>query len=423
RPRPIARPMPEAVRQAPAVSQEETISTEAALDLDQADPLAEADFHMAYGLYDQACDLVKMALKQSPDRNDLKLKLAEIHFVAGDAQAFLAVARDLRKSLGAGGDWDRIVIMGRQLAPDETMFAGGMASSGVDLSLEGGENRVDLDLLSAPGGDEGIDLDLGQVLAASDNDSVTGERELLEFNLDEGPASLGVTQKIPPHQGGGTVEMPTLELPSSESPTVETPALRMRGDNTVREHIGGKMHTGGISSDATAEMPIDELGLDVGNFEDDFDLQDDATVQATHVDETTRVAPRDESTRLMPKTGGGTDATGISRITDADRTALLDSMDVGVSAGVDLDVGSASDEADASTMTATTRLSTAELPQLSDLEPVTMSEVGTKLDLARAYMDMGDPDGARNILQEVLSEGSASQKQEARRLIDSLPGA
>jgi pilus assembly protein FimV len=63
------------------------------------------------------------------------------------------------------------------------------------------------------------------------------------------------------------------------------------------------------------------------------------------------------------------------------------------------------------------------MPQLSQLEPVTMSEVGTKLDLARAYMDMGDPDGARNILQEVLAEGSASQKQEARRLIDSLPRA
>jgi len=57
-----------------------------------------------------------------------------------------------------------------------------------------------------------------------------------------------------------------------------------------------------------------------------------------------------------------------------------------------------------------------------DLEPVTLSEVGTKLDLARAYVDMGDPDGARNILNEVLSEGSASQKQEAQRLIESLPG-
>ena len=59
---------------------------------------------------------------------------------------------------------------------------------------------------------------------------------------------------------------------------------------------------------------------------------------------------------------------------------------------------------------------------LPSLEPVTISEVGTKLDLARAYMDMGDPDGARNILREVLAEGSVSQKQEANRLLESLPG-
>ena len=54
-------------------------------------------------------------------------------------------------------------------------------------------------------------------------------------------------------------------------------------------------------------------------------------------------------------------------------------------------------------------------------EPATMSEVGTKLDLARAYMDMGDPEGARSILDEVLQEGSSTQRQEAERLIASLP--
>jgi pilus assembly protein FimV len=59
---------------------------------------------------------------------------------------------------------------------------------------------------------------------------------------------------------------------------------------------------------------------------------------------------------------------------------------------------------------------------LAEMEPVTMSEVGTKLDLARAYMDMGDPEGARSILEEVVQEGSASQKQEASRLIEALPG-
>jgi pilus assembly protein FimV len=46
-----------------------------------------------------------------------------------------------------------------------------------------------------------------------------------------------------------------------------------------------------------------------------------------------------------------------------------------------------------------------------------MSEIGTKLDLARAYIDMGDPDGAKSILEEVIAEGNAQQKQEAQELI------
>ncbi|MDH2435091.1 FimV/HubP family polar landmark protein [Pokkaliibacter sp. MBI-7] len=47
-------------------------------------------------------------------------------------------------------------------------------------------------------------------------------------------------------------------------------------------------------------------------------------------------------------------------------------------------------------------------------------EVATKLDLARAYLDMEDADGARDILNEVMIEGSESQKQEAEELLASL---
>jgi pilus assembly protein FimV len=43
--------------------------------------------------------------------------------------------------------------------------------------------------------------------------------------------------------------------------------------------------------------------------------------------------------------------------------------------------------------------------------------IGTKLDLAKAYLDMGDPDGARSMLEEVLAEGGPSQQDEARKLI------
>jgi pilus assembly protein FimV len=95
--------------------------------------------------------------------------------------------------------------------------------------------------------------------------------------------------------------------------------------------------------------------------------------------------------------------------------------------GVDLDVGEALNGSEAAATNklkgiSTARTSKIKTEELAELEPVTMSEVGTKLDLARAYMDMGDPEGARSILEEVVSEGSASQKQEAQRLIENLPG-
>jgi pilus assembly protein FimV len=57
----------------------------------------------------------------------------------------------------------------------------------------------------------------------------------------------------------------------------------------------------------------------------------------------------------------------------------------------------------------------------SALEPPTRSEVQTKLDLARQFIDMGDPESARHMLDEVIEEGDATQKHEAKRLLDSLP--
>lgn len=53
----------------------------------------------------------------------------------------------------------------------------------------------------------------------------------------------------------------------------------------------------------------------------------------------------------------------------------------------------------------------------SELE---LDEVGTKLDLARAYVEMGDKEGAREILSEVLAEGSDRQKADAKGMLSSL---
>ena len=57
----------------------------------------------------------------------------------------------------------------------------------------------------------------------------------------------------------------------------------------------------------------------------------------------------------------------------------------------------------------------AELDFMADAD-----EAATKLDLARAYMDMGDNEGARDILAEVAHEGNEQQREEAVDLLSRI---
>ena len=61
-------PQPARTARAAAPPADETLSSQSVINLDQADPVAEADFHMAYGLYDQAAELISKALEAAPNR-------------------------------------------------------------------------------------------------------------------------------------------------------------------------------------------------------------------------------------------------------------------------------------------------------------------------------------------------------------------
>jgi pilus assembly protein FimV len=52
--------------------------------------------------------------------------------------------------------------------------------------------------------------------------------------------------------------------------------------------------------------------------------------------------------------------------------------------------------------------------------PDSEDEVSTKLDLAKAYIDMGDNDGAKSTLEEVMNEGDDNQKKEAQDLLSQI---
>jgi pilus assembly protein FimV len=350
---------------------EDTLSGDAPGSTESGDPLAEADFHMAYGLYDQAADLVQLAIKREPQRRELKLKLLEIYFVWGNRDRFLELARELNATRGnaTAGEWDKVLILGKQMAPDEPMFAAtpSATADSLDMELHGTASTLDLDISGMP--DTATDIDLGE------RDTASTDATGLDFMLDDATtAAVGDSQV---------------------APTIETPRVRQT-----------------VESD-TQELTVDNLGLDVDSLRD---------LETLNADDTVASPARLEDTVETQQAKQG-DASGIDE-EDMDllsSTSLLEATALMASETGVIDVSEA----------------TGEMPVMeSDLsqtginrrgqfdlggEPPTMSEVGTKLDLARAYMDMGDPEGARSILDEVLQEGNAVQRQEAERLIASLP--
>lgn len=86
---------------------------------DSGNPTDEADLRMAYGQYKEAKALIDVALDAEPDRIDLQMKLLEICFVWGNEAEFVAAARKYEANLREAGEWDKVEIMGRQVASND----------------------------------------------------------------------------------------------------------------------------------------------------------------------------------------------------------------------------------------------------------------------------------------------------------------
>ncbi len=565
---------------------EDTFSSDTALNLDQSDPIAEADFHMAYGLYDQAADLINGALAVDAQRPDLLAKLCEIYFVWGNRDAFIDAALRFKGLLGDGEDpeWDKTVIMGQQIASDHELFSDAQgATKAVDLAFDedGGDAALDMDLAAGEAmGDDVIDLGGEAAPAAATNDD-----SALDFIFDDGGAGSGetaVTEQMPAPDAADldvkTTEMPAMDEATAEMPTVESSLDETGESPSIEDQLTGQFDdldatgelpgldetsTGEMPSigddeatrlasldddddsaasmttelpaigddeattlasldddmpapDATAEIDLDDLGLDLDTVA--ADLDDTSMSQALDLDaldatgtnealadvdptgtndvlddtdidlasETTLLEATGQ-TQILPEdfaveTGTGTNiekalaedadgGLGGNGIADDAETMLASLDDEETEAGdfdfaktealpkdsftpgVDDAPGSTDMDLDLDDLTAALKMSaagdtvnqvrddaTVEQPRpdaLADETPTaaiapdelsddlhdarTMTEVGTKLDLARAYVDMGDPGGARSILEEVLDEGDESQRQQAQQLLDSLP--
>jgi len=507
-------------------SLEDTFSSETAINLDQSDPMAEADFHMAYGLYDQAADLINGALEIESDSAELLTKLCEIYFVWGNRESFVDAAGRLKAATSSGDstDWDKIVIMGQQIAADDVLFAGASAvgaTKEVDLSFEAGaEEGGELDMEFTGDADESADIfDLGDsedtvASGADDNDifgdsadvtvdvavdedddtSISAVLQTPDFDLTAAMPEIDVTAEMPAADATEEIDVDDLGLDISglaETELAPLDDLDITSENVALSDTGINEELQELADSTAKNLVIDDgaIGLEeiLGEpdptmldatgatqvLSDDFvvdtktdfgeSLSDaDATMlapdpeDAPEDDEETLLASLDDDepegdfdfakTEALPKDAFigdiGLDMTGeLPAVASTDVNLDLDDLTAALKVSEmddtieqpreDETVAQPRDDATVEQPrpvlqdpddTSSGTMSLSDDDMSDDLHDArTMTEVGTKLDLARAYVDMGDPAGARSILEEVLDEGDEEQRQQAQQLLDTLP--
>ena len=182
---------------------------------------------------------------------------------------------------------------------------------------------------------------------------------------------------------------------SFDSTQIIDPAAKPAHDATVSMRpvamdFNVELPAAGVSADELAPRRASSAGLD-------FDID---------LNSLTSSAPADAGAAAAEPASGGLDFDMSGLSLDAPAEPRLESSSAAPEidlSGISLDLG-----------TETT-------PALSPTgKDDHWYDVQTKFDLAKAYQEMGDKDGAREILKEVLQEGDAEQKTAAKSVLSSL---
>ncbi|MGF6318828.1 FimV/HubP family polar landmark protein [Pseudomonas frederiksbergensis] len=356
------------------------------------DVLAQAQSHIAGGRLNQAAALLEDAIKQEPQRSDLRLKLMEVYGQQGDRDAFVAQERQL---VANGDNFARVEELKSRFPAMAVVAASGLAAAAIAAELDA-QYVKDL-LLDEPQApepalsdfDSAFDLSLDDLEAATPIAPVVAAEPEVEPTPAPAPA---------PEELAELDEFPLDDDLSFESVLQQQTEIKENLDDLSVFDLD--MDLGGDASPAT--LAEDDFLLSL-----DEDLKDLPVAEAAPVTEPTLddlELPADFDLSLADEMDAAPDQPDAFESELNDVNAELDrlSQSLGEPSFTEEDaLASAADEPDFDFLSGT-------------------DEVATKLDLAQAYIDMGDSDGARDILNEVVTEGDAGQKSEAKEMLSRL---
>jgi len=429
------------------------------------DPVAEADVYIAYGRDTQAEEILLEAMKNEPARAAIHLKLLEIYAARKSLPQFHAIARDLNAlTAGMGAEWEKAAALGRSIDPNDPLYGGVAAAVKPADEMVGVETQVISPEAAAAAVDEAPAPEASPVA-----DEAPAPEEIpqsLDFDLDLGEASAAPAAE----------EAPAAEAPvAAEAPAEEAMSLDFDldlgtapGEQAEQaEPVAETASAAEAEPEGAAALDFDlDLGAEPTEAVPAIEVPAEPAADANSVDFNLDLGSLPEAPAEDTAAGVASEHAGNTMDFDLDLPAVeapaeesaaglqVPAIETGVEPALDMDLG-AEPAADAAPELPPIEEPPIELPPIEepaaeaplppaldlssiDLElgepeaapvaeppaepalPETTQivednpEVATKLELAQAYEEMGDKEGARELLNEVIAEGSPSQQQFAR---------
>lgn len=332
----------------------------------EVDPIAEAEVYIAYGRDAQAEEILREALSREPERQAIRLKLLEIYAKREDVDGFRVIAEEMFGQTGGQGvEWAQAAEMGRRLEPGNALYLTVTpdADGAGPLTAGGDQWRTQ---------DPSLDADVPPRGTALD--SPLGD---LALPLDAFPAPAP----------GAPITAPESATRAFGDPD-GYPSARLDEEADPGLPEGDDAHAGVPRLDEpTRVRPLD---FDMSGISLDFpDAPSAPSAQSVPPAQPSPVEPQGDGSASLPAP-----------------TLLRDGKLV-----EPLDLSHFSSAAPADTV--------------GGISPTTMSadtldggrDMQIKFDLAKAYIEIGDKEGARELLQEVVDQSADPLRGQARQLL------
>jgi pilus assembly protein FimV len=357
--------------------------------------LQEADVYIVYGLYEQAEEELKKAIAQNPERLEYRHKLLENYQASNNPEAFAETATEFLKAEGSHKQqlWEQIVVLGKKIIPENDLFNEKSVAAAAAIVTGAGVASAAADSLFDENDSDITDL-LDDVSEADDHVATEEAADLLDNDLEQ---SLSEFEK---------------KDDSDSADATDFSATNENEESTDTDDLADNSETLDVDDFSDLDdLNLDDLDLDDEEFGLAENVLDFGAASAASNEKNDSDFGVDDKDAKKEDESGSLDMASLNLEINQD-SGLDKILPTGNSYASGNSAASVEDEDDDF---ADDALSFLDLPD--DDQDMQEAHIGTKLDLARAYLDMGDVEGARSTLEEVVVEGNDHQKREAEELL------